>query len=164
MYRLAFILPLLIIATYLFRKHRKKSYWPFVWGFIFFSSFAFFVELVPYLPSYGGYVRYTVGAVVTLVAGRYVILALQKYIEQQRELEKQPDSERKKDIQYDFALTRITRAICPSCERPIQRKRITSVNIVESRYTIPANLVEPKTLPFQNFVFTVVGPGKKTHP
>ncbi|MFM7470715.1 MAG: double zinc ribbon domain-containing protein [Nodosilinea sp.] len=121
-YRLAFILPLLIIAAYLFRKHRKKSYWPFVWGFIFFSSFAFFVELVPYLPSYGGYVRYTVGAVVTLVAGRYVILALQKYIEQQRELEKQPDSERKKDIQYDFALTRITRAICPSCERPIAKE------------------------------------------
>lgn len=118
-YRLAFVLPLLIAATYLFINHRRKSYWPFVWGFIFFSSFSFFVELVPYLPSYGGYVRYTVGAVVTLAVGRYAIAALQKYIERQRELEKQPDAQRKREIQYDLALTRISRAICPSCERPI---------------------------------------------
>ncbi len=121
-YRLMFVLPLLLVATYLFIKHRKKSYWPFVWGFIFFSLFAFFVELVPYLPSYGGYVRYTVGVVVTLVAGKYAIAALQRYIEQQRNLEKQPDSQRKKDIQYDQALTRIGKGICPSCERPITKE------------------------------------------
>lgn len=121
-YRLLFILPLLVAASYLFVKHRKKSYWPFVWGFILFSAFAFFVELVPYLPSYGGYVRYTVGVALTLVIGKYAIAALQKYMEQQRELEKQPDSQRKKEIAYDLALTRIDKAICPSCERPIKEK------------------------------------------
>ncbi len=120
-YRLAFVLPLLATASYLFAKHRKKTYWPFVWGFIIFSLFAFFVELVPYLPSYGGYVRYTVGVVVTLAVGKYSIAALQKYLEQQRELEQQPDFQRKNDIQYDLAQTRIVKGICPSCERPIAR-------------------------------------------
>lgn len=120
-YRLAFVLPLLAAASYLFARHRKKSYWPFVWGFIIFSLFAFFVELVPYLPSYGGYVRYTVGVVVTLAVGKYAIAALQKYLAQQRELEQQPDFQRKHDIQYDLAQTRIVKGICPSCERPIAR-------------------------------------------
>lgn len=122
LYRLAFIVPLLAVSTYLFVKHRKKSYWPFVWGFIIFSLFAFFVELVPYLPSYGAYVRYTVGIVVTLLVGKYSIVALQKYLEQQRELEQQPEPQRKKDIEYDLALTRIGKGICPSCERPIVKE------------------------------------------
>jgi len=119
LYRLTFVLPLLGASLYLFVKHRRQSYWPFVWGFIFFSMFAFFVELVPYLPSYGGYVRYTVGVIITLVAGRYAIAALQRYMAQQRELESQPDRQRKQDIEYDLALTRIGKGICPSCERPI---------------------------------------------
>lgn len=121
LYRLSFVLPLLLVAGYLFVKHRKKSYWPFVWGFVFFSLFAFFVELVPYLPSYGGYVRYTVGVVLTLIGGKYASAALQRYMERQRELEKLPESERKQDIHYDVALNRIAKSICPGCERPISK-------------------------------------------
>ena len=84
LYRLALTLPLLVVAGWLFAKKRQGTYWPFVWGFIFFALFAFFVELVPYLPSYGGYVRYVVGIVITVLVGRYAILALNRYLERQK--------------------------------------------------------------------------------
>ncbi len=72
-YRLLFILPLIVAAVWLFVRHRKSKYWPFVWGFIFFALFSFFVELVPYLPSYGGYVSYIGGLILVLVCGYYGI-------------------------------------------------------------------------------------------
>jgi hypothetical protein len=116
--RLAITLPLLLISILLFFKGRKSAYWPFVWGFIFFSLFAFFVELVPYLPSYGGYVRYIVGIVLTIFIGLYSIRALQRYLEQQKSAEQKPEEERRKDLSYDVAQARIAKKVCPGCERP----------------------------------------------
>ena len=116
------MLPLLVAAGWLFAKKRHGTYWPFVWGFIFFAVFAFFVELVPYLPSYGGYVRYVVGIAVTAVVGRYAILALNRYLERQKLAETLPDQERRKELSYDVALARLAKSVCPGCERPVDLK------------------------------------------
>ncbi|MDO9357571.1 MAG: serine endopeptidase [Polaromonas sp.] len=121
-YRLALTLPLLVAAGWLFAKKRKSTYWPFVWGFIFFALFAFFVELVPYLPSYGGYVRYIVGIVVTVLVGRQAIIALNRYLEKQKLAEQMPDAQRREELSYDTALTRLSKGVCPGCERPVDLK------------------------------------------
>ena len=118
-YRLALTLPLLGAAGWLFAKKRQSTWWPFVWGFIYFALFAFFVELVPYLPSYGGYVRYVVGIVITVLVGRYAIVALNRYLERQKAAEAMPDVERRKELSYDTALARLAKKVCPGCERPV---------------------------------------------
>ena len=122
LYRLAITLPLLVIAGWLFVKKRKSVWWPFVWGFIFFALFAFFVELVPYLPSYGGYVRSLVGIVVTVLVGRWAIVALQRYLERQRQAETLPAKERRTQLSYDKAWTHLSKGVCPGCERAVDLK------------------------------------------
>jgi len=122
LYRLALTLPLLAVAGWLFAKKRQSTWWPFVWGFIFFALFAFFVELVPYLPSYGGYVRYIVGIVVTALVGRYAIVALNRYLERQKLAEQLPDAQRREELSYDVALARLAKGVCPGCERPVDLK------------------------------------------
>ena len=117
--RLAFVLPLLIVAVWLFRAHRKGRQWPFVWGFILFALFAFFFELVPYLPSFGGYVRYGVGALLTFVGGRALINALQRYLERKAQEQQAPQEERKQEISYEKALQAMSQNRCPSCERSV---------------------------------------------
>lgn len=121
-YRLALTLPLLALAGWLFVKKRKSTWWPFVWGFVFFALFAFFVELVPYLPSYGGYVRYAVGIVLTVLVGRWAIVALQRYLERQKQAEALPAQERRSHMAYDAALAHLAKGVCPGCERPVDLK------------------------------------------
>lgn len=122
LYRLLLTLPLLALAAWLFAKQRKSQYWPFVWGFIIFALMVFFVELVPYLPDYGGYVRYLVGIVLTVVGGKYAIAALQRYLEQQKLAEAQPEFQRREELGYDTALERLGKNICPGCERQVDLK------------------------------------------
>ncbi len=118
-YRLALTLPLLGLAGWLFVRRRRSTWWPFVWGFILFALFTFFVELVPYLPSYGGYVHYGVGLLVTVLVGRYTIVSLNRYLAQQKAAEQLPDQIRRDELDYDTALARLAKAACPGCERPI---------------------------------------------
>jgi len=125
LYRLARTLPLLVVAGWLFVKKRKSTYWPFVWGFIIFAAFAFFIELVPYLPSYGGYVRYIVGIIVTIVVGRQAIVSLNRYLEKQKLAEQLPDAQRREELSYDTALTRLSKSVCPGCERGVDLKNTT---------------------------------------
>lgn len=122
LYRLLLTLPLLAIALWLFLKKRASSYWPFVWGFVLFAIFTFFVELVPYLPSYGGYVRYTVGIVLTFLIGRQAIVALNRYLEEQKKAEALPDARRRQELAYDVALARLAKGVCPGCERAVDLK------------------------------------------
>ena len=122
LYRLALTLPLLALAGWLFAKKRKGTYWPFVWGFVLFAVFTFFVELVPYLPSYGGYVRYIVGIVVTMLIGRQGIIAMHRYLERQKQAEALPDARRREELGYDMALARLAKGVCPGCERPVDLK------------------------------------------
>ncbi len=122
MYRLLLTLPLLAAAAWLFAKKRKSTYWPFVWGFIFFAVFVFFFELVPYLPSYGGYVRYIVGIILTFLVGRQAILALNRFLEKQRLAEQKSEEERRHELSYDVAMARISKGVCPGCERPVDMK------------------------------------------
>ena len=121
-YRLALTLPLLVVAGWLFRRQRQGRWWPFVWGFVLFALFTFFVELVPYLPSYGGYVRYLVGIVLTVAVGRWAIVGLQRYLERQRAQEAQPDQQRRQELGYDSALARMAKGVCPGCERAVDLK------------------------------------------
>ncbi|MBE7220423.1 MAG: zinc ribbon domain-containing protein, partial [Caulobacteraceae bacterium] len=117
--RLLLTLPLLLLAVWLFARKRKSPRWPFVWGFIFFALFTFFFELVPYLPSYGGYLRYLVGLALTVWAGNYAITALRRYLEAQKAAEQRPEPERRQDLGYEAAQMRLARKICPACERPL---------------------------------------------
>lgn len=122
LYRLALTIPLLGIAGWLFATRRGSTWWPFVWGFIGFALFSFFVEAVPYLPSYGGYAYYGVGLVVTILVGRSCITSLNRYMARQATIEQQPDEVRRVELGYDVALARFCKGICPGCERPVDLK------------------------------------------
>ena len=121
-FRLALTLPLLALAGWLLARKRHSIWWPFVWGFAGFALFVFFVELVPYLPSYGGYVRYAVGIVLTVLVGRWAIVALQRYLQRQRQAEALPASQRRQHMDYDAAWAQWSKGVCPGCERPVDLK------------------------------------------
>ncbi len=113
--RLAIISPILLVGIFFFLRFRKHKYWPLHRGFIFFSLYLFFIEIIPYLPSFGGYIRYTVGILLTVFGGIYAINNIRSFIERKKEELKISSIERAKVLNIDVAEKALDKCQCPSC-------------------------------------------------
>jgi len=115
--RLAFVLPLLILAIFLFIRFRKSKYGALIWAFFFFGLYFFFFGLVPYLPSFGGYIRYIVGVILSVLFGYYLIKQLIKFTEKRKKELEMNQADRVKKINYEAAQKFYKIHACPSCEQ-----------------------------------------------
>ena len=115
-WRMAIVLPFLALGVYAFVRWRAAKYRALAWGYILFSFYAFFFGVVPYLPSFGGYLRYAVGVVLTVAGGIYAIRGMQAYTESKRRELQLSSAERAKAIDEEAAIAAFREHRCPSCD------------------------------------------------
>jgi predicted RNA-binding Zn-ribbon protein involved in translation (DUF1610 family) len=113
--RLLFVAPILALGIFFFVRYRRHKFWPLYFGFTLFSVYAFFFGLVPYLPSYGGYVRYAVGIILSAGLGYYAIKTIRQFIETKQAELKVSTLERAKNVQTEVAEKALENHFCPSC-------------------------------------------------
>jgi predicted RNA-binding Zn-ribbon protein involved in translation (DUF1610 family) len=113
--RLLFVAPILALGIFFFVRYRRHKFWPLYFGFTLFSIYAFFFGLVPYLPSYGGYVRYAVGILLSAGLGYYAIKTIRQFIESKQAELQVSTQERAKNVQKEVAEKALDNHFCPSC-------------------------------------------------
>jgi predicted RNA-binding Zn-ribbon protein involved in translation (DUF1610 family) len=113
--RLLFVAPVLVLGIFFFVRYRRHKFWPLYFGFTLFSLYAFFFGLVPYLPSYGGYVRYAVGIILSAGLGYYAIKTIRQFIETKQAELQVSTQERAKNVQIEVAEKALENHFCPSC-------------------------------------------------
>lgn len=113
--RLLFTSPILALGIYFFLRKRKHKFSPLFMGFSLFSVYVFFFGLVPYLPSYGGYVRYAVGIILTIGLGYYALKRLRAYQERKIQELNASSEERASRMVGERAEKAFNAHICPSC-------------------------------------------------
>jgi len=115
-WRLGLALPVLALGVTVFVRWRHARYAALAWGYILFSVYVFFFGLVPYLPSFGGYLRYGVGALLTTAGGVYAIRGMRAYAERKRLELRASLAERARRVDDDTALEAFKTHRCPSCD------------------------------------------------
>lgn len=120
--RLLFVGPILALGIFFFLRFRRKKLAPLYLGFTLFSIYAFFVGLVPYLPSYGGYISYSVGILLTIGLGYYAIKKIRQYSERKRKELQESTKERANKLQSDIIEKAYNNHICPSCGKDFMLK------------------------------------------
>jgi hypothetical protein len=114
--RMGVALPILALGVLAFVRWRRARYAALAWGYIIFSGWVFFVGVVPYLPSFGGYLRFAVGAALTAAGGVYATRGIQAYAERRRRDLLASSAERARRVSEDAAVAAHRERRCPSCD------------------------------------------------
>ena len=121
--RLLFVAPILFLGVFFFVRYRNHKFWPLFFAFTLFSFYCFFFGLLPYLPSYGGYVRNTVGILLSAGLGYYAIKYIQRYMALKKAELEISTEERAKKIGIEVAEKAMDNHFCPSCGKDFILKK-----------------------------------------